>query len=300
MLGNILDRDAENAGKSAGKSFGSNLAGKIKIAIAAAGIGKMLGSAISEGAGLEQSIGGIETLFKDSADTIKQYAADAYATAGLSANAYMETVTSFSASLLQGLGGDTAAAAEVANMALTDMADNANKMGTSMDSIQLAYQGFAKQNYTMLDNLKLGYGGTKTEMERLLADAQAITGVKYDITNLADVYNAIHVIQGGVDDLNGGLGDVSKGLGITGTTAKEASTTISGSMAAVKAAFSNVLGSLTLGQDVRPALEALAQTASTFLFGNLLPALVNILSALPGSILTMIQTAVPEFSAALM
>lgn len=300
MLGNILDRDAENAGKSAGKSFGSNLAGKIKSAIAAAGIGKMLGSAISEGAGLEQSIGGIETLFKDSADTIKQYAADAYATAGLSANAYMETVTSFSASLLQGLGGDTAAAAEVANMALTDMADNANKMGTSMDSIQLAYQGFAKQNYTMLDNLKLGYGGTKTEMERLLADAQAITGVKYDITNLADVYNAIHVIQGGVDDLNGGLGDVSKGLGITGTTAKEASTTISGSMAAVKAAFSNVLGSLTLGQDVRPALEALAQTASTFLFGNLLPALVNILSALPGSILTMIQTAVPEFSAALM
>lgn len=300
MLGQALGGEAASAGESAGESFAGRLTGTIKKAIAAAGIGKMLGSAISEGAALEQSIGGIETLFKGSADTIKQYAANAYATAGLSANAYMETVTGFSASLLQGLGGDTAAAAEVANIALTDMSDNANKMGTDMQSIQAAYQGFAKQNYTMLDNLKLGYGGTKTEMERLLADAQKITGVKYNIDNLADVYTAIHVIQGGVDELHGGLGDVNKGLGITGTTAKEASTTISGSMAAMKAAFSNVLGSLTIGQDVTPALEALAQTASTFLFGNLLPALVNILSALPSSILTLIQTALPQFVTALM
>ena len=153
MLGQELGGEAASAGESAGESFAGRLTGTIKKAIAAAGIGKMLGSAISEGAALEQSLGGVETLFRENADTIKQYAANAYATAGLSANAYMETVTGFSASLLQGLGGDTATAAEVANMALTDMSDNANKMGTAMESIQMAYQGFAKQNYTMLDNL---------------------------------------------------------------------------------------------------------------------------------------------------
>lgn len=175
----------------------------------------------------EQLVGGVETLFKNSAGVVQQYAANAYKTAGLSANQYMETVTSFSASLLQSLGGDTQAAAEYADMAITDMADNANKMGSSIESIQTAYQGFAKQNYTMLDNLKLGYGGTKTEMERLLADAEKLSGVKYDISNLSDVYEAIHVIQ--------------TELGITGTTAKEASTTIQGSVASVKAAWQNLL-----------------------------------------------------------
>ena len=148
-----------------------------------------------EGAALEQSLGGVETLFKDSADTVKSYANDAYKTAGLSANEYMENVTGFSASLLQSLGGDTSKAAETANMAMIDMSDNANKFGTDMQDIQNAYQGFAKQNYTMLDNLKLGYGGTKTEMERLLADAKELTGVEYNIDNLDDVYQAIHVIQ---------------------------------------------------------------------------------------------------------
>lgn len=183
--------------------------------------------ALDSYADYEQLVGGVETLFKDNASTVENYANNAYKTAGLSANEYMETVTAFSASLLQSLNGDTAKSAEVADMAITDMADNANKMGTSMDMIQNAYQGFAKQNYTMLDNLKLGYGGTKSEMERLLADAQKISGVKYDISNLNDVYQAIHVIQGE--------------LGITGTTAKEASTTIQGSVSAMKSAWQNML-----------------------------------------------------------
>lgn len=184
-------------------------------------------SAIDSYANYEQLIGGVETLFKDSSGIVENYANNAYKTAGLSANDYMETVTSFSASLLQSLKNDTSKSAEVADMAITDMADNANKMGTDMSMIQSAYQGFAKQNYTMLDNLKLGYGGTKSEMERLLKDAQKISGVKYNISNLSDVYNAIHVIQGE--------------LGITGTTAKEASTTIQGSVASMKSAWGNLL-----------------------------------------------------------
>lgn len=183
--------------------------------------------AISSFADYEQLIGGVETLFKESSGTVENYANNAYKTAGLSANEYMETVTSFSASLLQSLNGDTEQSAKVADMAITDMADNANKMGTSMESIQNAYQGFAKQNYTMLDNLKLGYGGTKSEMERLLADATAISGVEYDISNLSDVYEAIHIIQGE--------------LGITGTTSKEASETIQGSLASMKSAWQNLL-----------------------------------------------------------
>ena len=215
---------------SAGKAAGGRMMSAIKGAIAAAGIGKVLSKALTEGAALEQSMGGIKTLFGDSADSVIAAAQNAYKTAGMSANQYMETVTSFSASLLSSLGGDTAKAAAAADAALTDMSDNANKMGTSMELIQNAYQGFAKGNYTMLDNLKLGYGGTKTEMERLLKDAQKISGVKYDINNLADVYSAIHVIQ---DE-----------LGIAGATAVEASTTLSGSFAAMKSAASNVLGNL--------------------------------------------------------
>ena len=216
-------------------------------------------------------MGGIETLFKDNADRVKGYAKEAYRTTGLSANAYMENVTGFSASLLQSLGGNTKKAAETANMAMIDMADNSNKMGTSMEAIQNAYQGFAKQNYTMLDNLKLGYGGTKKEMERLLKDAQKITGVKYDINNLNDVYEAIHVIQGELD--------------ITGTTAKEASTTLTGSFNAMKASFQDVLGALALGEGLEPALQGLAGTVSTFLFGNLIPMIGNILKQIPNLIL---------------
>ena len=189
--------------------------------------------ALDSYADYEQLVGGVETLFKDNANTVEDYANNAYKTAGLSANDYMETITGFSASLLQSLNGDTAKVAEVGNMAVTDMADNANKMGTDMSLIQNAYQGFAKQNYTMLDNLKLGYGGTKEEMQRLLTDAQKVTGVKYDISNLNDVYQAIHVIQGE--------------LGVTGTTAKEASTTIQGSVAAMKSSWQNMLTGISTG-----------------------------------------------------
>lgn len=267
----ILDPEASAAGQSAGQSLGSSLVGVMTKVIAAAGIGKAFSAAISEGAALQQSLGGIETLFKGSADKVKGYANEAYKTTGLSANAYMENVTGFSASLLQSLGGDTNKAAETANMAMIDMSDNANKMGTSMESIQLAYQGFAKQNYTMLDNLKLGYGGTKQEMERLLKDAEKLTGVKYDINNLSDVYNAIHAIQENLD--------------ITGTTAKEAASTFSGSFESMKAAAQNVLGKLALGENILPSLHALLKTTSTFLFDNFLPMVRNIFSGL-GLVLT--------------
>lgn len=281
-----LGGEASVAGSSSGESFAGNMLGKAKQLIAVAGIGKVFSEAISEGADLEQSLGGIETLFKESADKVKENAAKAYQTAGMSANEYMELTTSFSASLLSSLSNDTSKAADVADMAMTDMSDNANKMGTDMESIKNAYQGFAKQNYTMLDNLKLGYGGTKEEMQRLLTDAQKISGVKYDINNLSDVYNAIHVIQGQLD--------------ITGTTAKEASTTISGSLGSMKAAFKNVLGQITLGMDVGPALSALATTTTTFLVGNLLPAIWNILSGLPMALVTFIQTLIPQLIAAVM
>ena len=267
----ILDPEASAAGQSAGQSLGSSLVSVMTKVIAAAGIGKAFSAAISEGAALQQSLGGIETLFKGSADKVKGYANEAYKTTGLSANAYMENVTGFSASLLQSLGGDTNKAAETANMAMIDMSDNANKMGTSMESIQMAYQGFAKQNYTMLDNLKLGYGGTKQEMERLLNDAQKLTGVKYDINNLSDVYNAIHAIQENLD--------------ITGTTAKEAASTFSGSFESMKAAAQNVLGKLALGENILPSLHALLKTTSTFLFDNFLPMVGNIFSGL-GLVLT--------------
>ena len=279
-----LGGEASVAGSSSGESFAGNMLGKVKQLIAVAGIGKVFSETISEGADLEQSLGGIETLFKESADKVKENAAKAYQTAGMSANEYMELTTSFSASLLSSLSNDTSKAADVADMAMTDMSDNANKMGTDMESIKNAYQGFAKQNYTMLDNLKLGYGGTKEEMQRLLTDAQKISGVKYDINNLSDVYNAIHVIQGQLD--------------ITGTTAKEASTTISGSLGSMKAAFKNVLGQITLGMDVEPALSALATTTTTFLVGNLLPAIWNILSGLPMALVTFIQTLIPQLIAA--
>ena len=266
MIQKEMSGEVDSAGVSSGKSLGSSLIGALKGAIAAAGIGKAIGAALSEGAALQQSLGGIDTLFKASAEKVKGFANEAYRTTGLSANAYMENVTGFSASLLQSLGGDTDKAADVANMAMIDMSDNANKMGTSMESIQTAYQGFAKQNYTMLDNLKLGYGGTKQEMQRLLADAEKLTGVKYDINNLSDVYQAIHAIQENLD--------------ITGTTAKEAASTFTGSFQAMKASAQNVLGKLALGENILPSLQALAETTSTFLFNNFFPMIGNIMSGL--------------------
>lgn len=280
QLEELFGKEMPTGGKGAGGLFGSGMVSTIKKTLAAAGIGEALKKTLTEGASLEQSMGGIETLFKESAATVIANAEQAYKTAGMSANGYMEQVTSFSASLLQSLGGDTAKAADIANMAMVDMSDNANKMGTDMERITDAYQGFAKQNYTMLDNLKLGYGGTKTEMKRLLADAQKLTGVKYDIDNLSDVYSAIHVIQEELD--------------ITGTTAKEASSTLTGSFNAMKAAFSNVLGNLALGKSMEPSLNALAQTTVTFLKDNLVPAVWNIVSALPGSLVTFINAMIPQ------
>ncbi|SCI31308.1 Phage-related protein [uncultured Coprococcus sp.] len=279
-----IQKEIEPEADSVGSSFGGKMVGMIKKVIATAAIGKALSASISEGAALEQSLGGIETLFKDSADKVKANAAKAYQTAGMSANDYMELTTSFSASLLSSLAGDTSKAADVADMAMVDMSDNANKMGTNMEDIKNAYQGFAKQNYTMLDNLKLGYGGTKSEMERLLADAQKISGVEYNIDNLSDVYSAIHVIQGQLD--------------ITGTTAKEAATTISGSFNQMKAAAKNVMGEIALGMDVGPALNELANTIITFAAGNLLPTVWNVISALPSAIVTFVTALGPQLFAA--
>ena len=257
---------------SAGASIGGKLTGAIKAAITAAGLGAALGKALTEGAALEQSIGGVETLFKGSASQVTAAADQAFRTAGVSANNYMEQVTSFSATLLQGLGGDTAAAAGYADKAIVQMSDNANKMGTDMSAIQYAYQGFAKDNYTMLDNLKLGYGGTQSEMARLINDSGVLgDSVKVTADTVKDVpFSSI------ID----AIGVIQDNLGITGTTAEEAATTLSGSFASMQAAASNVMANLTLGRDVGPALQGLAQTVTTFLAGNLLPAIGNILSAL--------------------
>ena len=272
---------------AAGVMAGGRISGKIKGALAASGIGAALGAGLAKsiktGANLEQAIGGIETLFKDSSAEMIKNADNAFKTAGISANQYMEQATSFSASLLQSLDGDTQKAAKAADQAIIDMSDNANKMGTNIRDIQNAYQGFAKQNYSMLDNLKLGYGGTKTEMERLLADAEKISGQKYDINNLSDVYEAIHVIQEEMD--------------ITGTTSKEAASTLSGSFSSMKAAAENFLGDLALGRNVGPAMVDLAESAGTFLFDNLLPAIGRVFAYLPQAISALIQTGLPKFMA---
>lgn len=237
-------------GATAGKAF---LAIGVAAATATVAITKM---AVSAYADYEQLVGGVETLFKGSAQKVIDYANDAFYTAGVSANEYMQQVTSFSASLIRSTAGDTDKAADIANMALIDISDNVNKMGSSMESVTLAYQGFAKQQYMLLDNLKLGYGGTKTEMERLLKDAQALTGVKYDINNLADVYSAIHAIQ--------------EELGITGTTAKEAEKTITGSANMMKAAWQNVLSAIAGGGDLDRAINNLVYSIQKY-FENIVP-----------------------------
>lgn len=329
-----ISGEMESAGKSASKSFGSgfgSVVGKIGKVTAGAAVaagaaaGKIVKDAVSAYADFEQLEGGVETLFSrsteqtealrqsmldsgmsarqvaeemmsipDGSDIVMQNAANAYKTAGMSANEYMETVTSFSASLLQSLGGDTVKAANTADMAISDMSDNANKMGSDISSIQTAYQGFAKQNYTMLDNLKLGYGGTKTEMERLLADASKISGVEYNIDSLDDVYNAIHVVQ--------------TEMGITGTTAKEAASTISGSMASMGAAWQNVLTSMGTGENLTENINALVESIGT-VAGNILPVLQTAIGGVSSLItelapqlvqmvVTLIQTALPDLLSA--
>lgn len=284
-----LGGEASSAGSQIGKTLSTSI--KATVVAGVAGLGAIIGGALTEGGALQQSLGGVETLFKDSASQVIAAANEAYRTAGVSANDYMEQVTSFSATLLQGLGGDTEAAAGYADKAIVQMADNANKMGTSMESIQYAYQGFAKDNYTMLDNLKLGYGGTQAEMARLINDSGVLgDSIKVTAETVKDVpfssiIDAIQVIQ--------------DNLGITGTTAKEAATTLTGSFASVKAALSNVLAGLALGQDLGPSLNALSSTLTTFLAGNLIPAITNILSALPGALVTFVTTLGPQLVAGL-
>lgn len=287
-----MDDEMEDGSKKA-LSFGDVLKANLASDVIVSGI-KAMASAIKEaGAALvdlgkqsimgfaeqEQLIGGVDTLFKESSAQVQQYANEAYKTAGLSANQYMETVTSFSASLLQSLGGDTAAAAQKADQAITDMSDNANKLGTDMTSIQNAYQGFAKQNYTMLDNLKLGYGGTKQEMERLLADAEKISGVKYDLSSYADIVDAIHVVQ--------------TEMGITGTTAKEAATTIEGSANAMKSAWSNLLtGMSNENLDLDRLVQNVVDSVGTYA-DNLLPRLQVMLPRFAEGMTQLVNGLVP-------
>ena len=274
---------AEKSGSKISAAFKKvgEVAGKVGktvatgLAVGGAAVGALAKQALDSYASYEQLVGGVETLFKDSAGKVQEYANNAYKTAGMSANAYMETVTSFSASLLQSLDGDTAKAAEVADRAITDMSDNANKMGTDISMIQNAYQGFAKQNYTMLDNLKLGYGGTKEEMKRLLEDAQKLSGQKFDLSSYADIVEAIHVVQ--------------EEMGITGTTAKEASSTIEGSLASTKAAWQNLLTGFADGsQDLNVLVTKLVDTAMVAV-GNIMPRIQQIL----GGIVEFIRQIVP-------
>lgn len=291
--------DDMNEGGEKALSFGDVLKANVASDFIVSGI-KAMASAIKEAtaalvdlgkqsimgfAEQEQLIGGVDTLFKESSAQVQQYANEAYKTAGLSANEYMETVTSFSASLLQSLGGDTAAAAQKADQAITDMSDNANKLGTDMSSIQDAYQGFAKQNYTMLDNLKLGYGGTKQEMERLLADAEKFSGIKYDISSYADIVDAIHVVQ--------------TEMGITGTTAKEAATTIQGSASAMKSAWSNLLtGMSNENLNLDTLVQNVIDSVNTFA-DNLIPRLQIMLPRFVQGLTQLISDMIPYVAPAL-
>lgn len=263
--------DTKEKALSFGDVLKANIAGQAIVAgvKAVAGAVKNIGEAAIQSYGeYEQLVGGVETLFKSSADTVMQYAANAYQTAGMSANEYMTTVTAFSASLLQSMGGDTDAAAEKANLAITDMSDNANKMGSSMESIQNAYSGFAKQNYTMLDNLKLGYGGTKEEMQRLIDDANALNAAQgnytnYTIDSYADIVDAIHTVQ--------------TEMGITGTTQLEAATTIQGSISSMKAAYENfVTGLGDENADIAELATNLIDSAVT-VAENILPVVERVL-----------------------
>lgn len=278
ILTTKVDEGGINKGFSAIKSGASKVAKGFAVvgAAAATAFTAISTAAVNSYAEYEQLAGGVETLFKDSADVLIGYADRAYQTAGLSANDYMATVTSFSASLLQSLGGDTAAAADYADQAIIDMSDNANKMGTSMEMIQNAYQGFAKQNYTMLDNLKLGYGGTKEEMQRLLDDAEKLSGLEFDISSFADVTRAIHVIQ--------------TELGITGTTALEASSTIQGSFASMKGAWKNLLtGMADENQNFDVLLENFIKSIGTVM-ENLLPRISVVL----GGVLKLVEGLLPQ------
>lgn len=307
----IFDTDLDTSGLSTGLGKVGSVAGTAFKGVAAAvgaaatAVGFLTKSALDGYASYEQLTGGVETLFKTSADAVKGYAANAYQTAGLSANEYMETVTSFSASLIQSLGGDTAKAAEVADMAITDMSDNANKMGTDISMIQNAYQGFAKQNYTMLDNLKLGYGGTKEEMQRLLEDATKISGIEYDISSFSDIAEAIHVIQTEMQisglsyeeamaKVANGEMTLEEATAAMGTTAKEAATTIEGSVNSMKAAWSNlVVGIANDNANLDLLINQFIDSATTML-GNIIPSIEIILNGIGQLIEEMVPVIIDQ------
>lgn len=287
-----VDNSDVDKGFSETSSKAESLAGKLKgglataakvgaaaLAAAATGVAALTKASIDQYAEYEQLVGGVNTLFKTASDKVQEYAANAYKTAGMSANEYMDTVTSFSASLLQSLGGDTEKAAQKANQAITDMADNANKMGTGMEMIQNAYQGFAKQNYTMLDNLKLGYGGTKEEMERLLADAEKLSGQKFDISSYSDIVDAIHVVQ--------------TEMGITGTTAKEAASTIQGSAGSANAAWANLItGIADDNADLDTLIGNFVSSVETAA-GNIIPRVSAILGGISQLVTSASTTIIP-------
>lgn len=305
-----IEKDSDEKAKETANNWKANVGDKLSgiakssvtavagmVAAATTAVATLAGLSVKQYAEYEQLTGGVETLFKNSSDKVMEYADNAYKAAGMSANEYMNTITGFAASLLQGLGGDTEKAAKIGNMAVEDMADNANKMGTAIENIQNAYQGFAKQNYTMLDNLKLGYGGTKEEMQRLLVDAQKLTGIKYDISNFSDIIEAIHAIQ--------------NEMGITGTTAKEAASTIEGSLSMTKSAWTNLLTGMaddnadfdklvdnlvnsvgTLGENLLPRIE-IAINGIGKLIDKLLPSIINKIPELISSILPgMVQAGI--------
>lgn len=279
---NAISGEASTAGTKAGSLIG----GKLKGALMAAGIGTALvagfKSAIQETGALQQSyLGGIDTLYGEAAEKAREYAMAAQE-AGISQSNYSEQAVSFGAALKQAYGGDTKQALEAANTAILDMADNSAKMGTPLESIQDAYQGFARGQYQLLDNLKLGYGGTKGEMERLLADAQKITGVEYDIDNLGDVYEAIHVIQGE--------------LGLTGVAAEEAQSTLTGSFEGMKAAWQNLLGNIGLGENVESSMGVFVDSVSNYLFNNLIPTIGTIFKSLPKAMGAFIKKGAPQIA----
>ena len=288
----FVDNSDVDKGFSETSSKAESLAGKLKgglataakvgaaaLAAAATGLSVLTKASIDQYAEYEQLVGGVDTLFKTASDKVQEYAANAYKTAGMSANEYMDTVTSFSASLLQSLGGDTEKAAQKADQAITDMADNANKMGTGMEMIQNAYQGFAKQNYTMLDNLKLGYGGTKEEMERLLADAEKLSGQKFDISSYSDIVDAIHVVQ--------------TEMGITGTTAKEAASTIQGSVSAAKSAWSNLITGIAADNAALDTLIGNFVSSVETAAGNIIPRVSVMLGGISQLVTSASTTIIP-------
>lgn len=278
-----LTPEMDEAGGAAGESFISKFGSIAKKAVGALGLGKLIGDSLSAGGDLQQSFGGLDTIYGEASESAKRYAAEA-AAAGISANDYAEQAVAFGASLKQAFGGDTTKAVEAANTAIMDMTDNAAKMGTDIELIQNAYKGFEKGNYTMLDNLKLGYGGTQKEMKRLLAKATELSGVEYDISNLGDVYSAIHVIQ--------------EDLGLTGVAAEEAKTTLSGSFGAMKAAAENALAALTGQGNLEQALSSLGTTFVNFVQNNGIPMIQNLLLSAPSALLSLLEQLAPVIETA--